>query len=57
MDLESIIPTEVSQRRTPYDITYMWNLKNNTDESIYKAGTDVENKFMVTKGKSGWGEG
>ena len=57
MDLESIIPTEVSQRRTPYDITYMWNLKNTTDESIYKAGTDVENKFMVTKGKSGWGEG
>ena len=57
MDLEFIILSEVSQRRIPYDITYMWNLKNNTDESIYKAETDIENKFMVTKGERGWGEG
>ena len=56
MDLEFIILSEVSQRRIPY-ITYMWNLKNNTDESIYKAETDIENKFMVTKGERGWGEG
>ena len=27
----------------------MWNLKNNTNESMYKTNrlTDVENKFMV----------
>jgi len=42
----------------------MWNLKNNANESIYKTKTDsknnknnrtritdIENKFMVTKGK------
>ena len=31
----------------------MWNLKNNTNESIYKTETDsdTENKFMVTKGE------
>ena len=27
----------------------MWNLRNNTNESIYK--TDIENKLMVTKGE------
>ena len=26
----------------------MWNLKNNTDESIYK--TDIDNKLKVIKG-------
>ena len=25
-----------------YNITCMWNLKNNTDESIYKTGTDSQ---------------
>ena len=34
-----------------YDITYMWNLKNNTNEFIYKTETliDIENKLLVTK--------
>ena len=33
-----------------YDITYMWNLKNNPNELIYK--TDTGNKFTVLpKGK------
>ena len=27
MDLEIIILSEVSQRQIPYDIAYMWNLK------------------------------
>ena len=39
------------------DITYMWNLKNDTNELIYKTetdSTDIENKFMVTKGET-WG--
>ena len=26
-----------------YGITYMWNLKNNTKELIYKTETDIEN--------------
>ena len=27
MDLENILLSEVSERKTSYDITYMWNLK------------------------------
>ena len=27
------------KRQMPYDMTYMWNLKNNTNESIYKIET------------------
>ena len=32
-------------------ISYMWNLKNNTNEFIYKTETltDIENKLLVTK--------
>ena len=33
----------------------IWNLKNNTNESIYRTEnrfTDIENKLMVTKGES-----
>ena len=29
------------ERQTPYDITYMWNLKHNTNELIYEAETDL----------------
>ena len=32
-----------------YNITYMWNLKNNTNKYIYKKDSDIENKFMVTR--------
>ena len=41
-------------RQILYDITYMWNLRNNTNESIYKTETDsdIEKKLMVTKGES-----
>ena len=41
MDIEIIILTEVSQKET-YDITYMWNLKYNTNEPIYKTETDSQ---------------
>ena len=48
MDLEIIILSEVSQtreRQIPYDIVYMWNLKYDTNELIYKTNrlTDIEN--------------
>ena len=35
----------------------MWNLKYDTNELIYKTevDSDIENKFMVTKGERGWG--
>ena len=37
IDLKIVILSEIRQT---YDITYMWNLKNKTNEFIYKAGTD-----------------
>ena len=38
MNLEITKLSEVSQteRQMPYDITYMWNLKYDTNELIYK---------------------
>ena len=30
------------QRQIPYDITYMWNLKYDTNELIYKTETDSQ---------------
>ena len=45
------------RERQIYDITYMWNLKYDTNELIYKTERDsqTENKLMVTKGDSGVG--
>ena len=40
MDLEIIILNE--EVRQIYDITYMCNLENNTDELIYKRETDSQ---------------
>ena len=28
------------ERKIPYDMTYMWNLKYGTDDPIYKTETD-----------------
>ena len=44
MDLENIILSELSQTEIliVYDITYMWNLKNSMNESIYKTATDLQ---------------
>ena len=41
------------ERQISYDITYLWNLKYDTNELIYKTETltDIENKLMVTKGE------
>ena len=49
-----IILSEVSQdreRQIAYDIIYMWNLKYDTNELIYKTKTDsdLENNLIVTK--------
>ena len=45
------------ERQIPYDITYMWNLKYDTNELIYKTETDWQTQKtpMVTKGERGWG--
>ena len=40
MDLENIILSEVKTRQSLHDITYIWDLKNNTNEVIYKRETD-----------------
>ena len=42
MDLEIIILSEVSQTEKDkyHDITYMWNLKQDTNEHIYERETD-----------------
>ena len=42
MDLEIIILSKVSQRQIPYDITYMCNLKYDTNEFIYETETDSQ---------------
>ena len=46
---------EISQRQTPYDIAYPWNLKNYTNELIYKteinSQTLKQQQRMVTKGE------
>ena len=41
------------ERQISYDITNMWNLKNGTNELIYKTNRIkvVKNKLMVTGGK------
>ena len=43
------------ERQISYDITYMWNLKYDTNELIDKTETDsdVEKKLMITKGERG----
>ena len=49
MSLENTTFGEVSQRQILYDITYMWNIKNNTNEFIYKTErlTDTKKKLMI----------
>ena len=39
MGLENIMLNEISQRQILYDMAYMWNLKNNTNETIHKTET------------------
>ena len=43
MDLEITEQSKSErERRIPYDITYMWNLKYDTNERIYKIETDSQ---------------
>ena len=46
----------VRQRKIPYDIIYMWNLKYNTNKPIYKIETDsdMDNRPMVVSGERQW---
>ena len=42
MDLKINILSEVRERQISYDITSTWNLKNYTNELIYKTETDSQ---------------
>ena len=61
MDLEIIILSEVSQtreRQISYDIAYMWNLKQDRNELIYKTEIDSQaqkTNLWLPKGKGGGG--
>ena len=62
MNLEITILSEVKserKRQIPYDITYMRNLKYDTDEFTYKTETDsqtLKTKLWLLKGEDGRGE-
>ena len=56
MDLENIIL--VKSEKDKNDINYMWNLKNNTNKSIYKTETVSQTKktnlwLLKGRGKGG----
>ena len=59
MNLEITILSEVKserKRQIPYDITYMRNLKYDTDEFTYKTETDsqtLKTNLWLPKGKGG----
>ena len=60
MQLEIIILNEVNsegERPKPYDITYVWNLKYDTNESIYETETEsqTQNRLVVAKRIGGGG--
>ena len=47
------------ERQIPYDITYMWNLKNDANELVYNTEIDSQSRktnLWLPKGK-GVGEG
>ena len=60
MQLQIIILSEVSQKEKdiPHDNTYMWNLKYDTNELIYKTETDSQTQrtdLSVSRGRGGLG--
>ena len=59
MDLEIIILSEISQKKTNANITYMWDPNYDTNEPIYETETEsqTENRLVVAKGEEvgeGW---
>ena len=60
MDLEIIILSEVNQTEKDkyHDVTYIWNLKYDTNELIYETETDSQTQktnLRLPKGKGGGG--
>ena len=54
------VPWSEREEHTPLDITYMWNLKHNTNEPIYEtersAGTEERLVTIVPQGRRGRGQ-
>ena len=61
LDLEIIISEVKSERgrKIPYDITYIQNLKYDTNQHTYKTKrlTDIDRRLVVAKGGCGVEEG
>ena len=59
IDIEIIILSVVKserERQIPYDITYMWTLKYDTNELIYETQTDSHREQSYgCQGGGGWG--
>ena len=55
MELEIIILSKSErEREIPYDITYMWNLKYNTNEYIYETDSQIQKTDLrLAKGGGG----
>ena len=57
MDGHRDYQTKLSQkykRQIPYDITYIWNLKYNTNEHIYESETDLQRTDLWLLRGRGW---
>ena len=60
IDLEIIILSKPDrERQIPYDITYMWNLKYDTNELIYETDTDSQIQrtdlwLLRRRAREGW---
>ena len=39
------------ERQVSYAITYMWNLKNNTNEFMYKTDSQRKQTYVCQRGK------
>ena len=58
MDLEIVILSKSERERQLSYITYMWNLKYDTNKPIYKTETDSQTKktnLRLPKETMGWG--
>ena len=54
MDLENVILSEVKSDKDEHYMSHMWNLKYNTNESVYKTEANVHRKQVYGNWK---GEG
>ena len=54
MQLEMIILSEISQKEIPYDITYIWNFKYDTNEPRCETQTDSQTQRTDGAAKGRW---